>query len=277
MANNPTTNKQLNRPDYNDQNWNTPLNSDFTIIDQCLGNTIQPTNVSNTFTLSSTDLQNMRINITGAITGAATVTIPPTYAGFWIVSNNTSGSYTLSMKVTTQNTVSFPAVVIPQGYSGIVMSDGTNCYSAIDSKLNITGGVVNGNFSVNNGVFTIQNSGVNQLIFDPTAVTPNFIVGGTITASGNITAFSDERLKHNVSTIESALDLCNKMRGVRFEDANGVKYVGLIAQEVQNVVPEVVVNHESTEFLSVAYGNLVSVLVNAVNELSAKVDALEKK
>ena len=63
MTVNPTTNKQLNRPNYNDQNWNTPLNDDFTIIDQCLGTTIQPANVANVFTLSSTDVQNLRVNL----------------------------------------------------------------------------------------------------------------------------------------------------------------------------------------------------------------------
>ena len=277
MANNPTTNKQLNRPDYNDQNWNTPLNADFTIIDQCLGNTVQPTNVSNTYTLSSTDIQSMRVNVSGTLTGVGTVTVPPTYGGFWIVSNNTSGAFSLSMKVTTQNTSTNPAVELPQGYSTFVFSDGVNCYSAIDSKLNVTGGIVAGNLTVNNGTLAIQASSVSKLTFNPAATTPNLNVTGTITASGNITAFSDERLKKNINTIEDALQLCGSLRGVRFEDEGGTKYIGLIAQEVQKTVPEIVVKNEGNEYLSVAYGNLVGLLVNAVNELRARVEYLESK
>lgn len=277
MGNNPTTNKQLYRPDYNDQNWNIPLNDDFTIIDRCLGNTIQPANVSNTYTLSATDVQNMRVNVTGALTGAGTVTIPPTYGGFWIVSNNTTGSFTLSMRVTTQNTGTFPAVEIPQGYTTVVFSDGVNCYSSIDSKLNVTGGIISGNLTINNGALSIQSASVSKLTFDPAAATPNLSVTGTITASGNITAFSDERLKKNIRTIEGALDMCSRLRGVHFEDVNGGKYIGLIAQEVKPVVPEIVVQPEGTEYLTLAYGNLVGLLVNAVNELSKKVESLEKK
>ena len=73
MTTNPTTNKQLSRPNYNDQNWNTPLNDDFTIIDQCLGTTIQPANVANVFTLSNTDIQNLRVNLTGVLTTTGTM------------------------------------------------------------------------------------------------------------------------------------------------------------------------------------------------------------
>ncbi|NDB70710.1 MAG: hypothetical protein EB015_22420, partial [Methylocystaceae bacterium] len=98
MANNPTTNKQLNRPDYNDQNWNTPLNNSTTIIDQCFGTSITPSVSTNTYTLSSTDIQNMRVNLTGTLTATGTVTIPATYGGFWIVSNNTTGGYNINFK-----------------------------------------------------------------------------------------------------------------------------------------------------------------------------------
>jgi len=73
MANNPTTNKQLNRPDYNDQNWNTPLNNSTTIIDQCLGTTLIPAVSTNTYTLSSTDIQNMHVNLTGTLSATGTV------------------------------------------------------------------------------------------------------------------------------------------------------------------------------------------------------------
>jgi len=100
--------------------------------------------------------------------------------------------------------------------------------------------------------------------------------GGNVTASGNVTAYSDARLKKNVSTIDNALALVEKMRGVRYERIeDGSRQVGVIAQEMQEVVPEVV--HEGEEHLSVAYGNLVGVLIEAVKELSARVKELEAK
>ena len=195
MANNPTTNKQLNRPDYNDQNWNTPLNNDFTIIDQCFGSTIQPSNVSNVYTVGSTDIQNMRINLTGTLTANAYVTVPPTYGGFWIVSNNTTGSYTLNMKVTTGSNY----IPIQQGYSTIIYSNGVECFEAVSQKFNVTGGTVSGNLSITGGL----NVNGSAMYFN--AGSGQLYVAGSIYATGNITAFSDERIKSNVSNIDNAI------------------------------------------------------------------------
>lgn len=126
----------------------------------------------------------------------------------------------------------------------------------IDSAAGIAGTKISPNFGAQN----ISTTGT--LAAGDTTVT------GTITASGDITAFSDARIKSDVETIASALDLVTKLRGVRYTK-DGKRGVGLIAQEVQNVVPEVVV--ESQEYLSVAYGNLVGLLIEAVKELAAKI------
>lgn len=98
-----------------------------------------------------------------------------------------------------------------------------------------------------------------------------------ITCSGNITSNSDERLKDNVVTIEDALQIVKNMRGVKF-DMNGERNVGLIAQEVQKVLPEVVIEaDDDMKTLSVAYANIVGVLVEAIKELSREVDQLKSK
>jgi hypothetical protein len=98
---------------------------------------------------------------------------------------------------------------------------------------------------------------------------------GNFTASGNVTAYSDARLKTNVSTIDGALALVEKMRGVRYDRIDSGKAgIGVIAQEMKEVVPEVVLEGDN---LSVAYGNLVGVLIEAVKELSARVKELEAK
>tara|TARA_B100000424_G_scaffold233627_1_gene197050 strand:+ start:741 stop:1556 length:816 start_codon:yes stop_codon:yes gene_type:complete len=98
-------------------------------------------------------------------------------------------------------------------------------------------------------------------------------LSGAFTATGNITAFSDERLKENIETIEGALDKVSQMRGVMY-DKDGERGTGVIAQEMQQVMPEVV---QDGEYLSVAYGNIVGVLIEAVKELKAELDQCKCK
>jgi len=274
MANNPSPNKLLDRPDKGDLDWSTPLNYNFTDLDNILGSTVQPVNVANVYTLSSTDIQNMRINVTGTLTANATVTIPATFGGYWIVSNNTTGAFALRVKVLTGANL----VTVPQGYSTIIYSNGTEAFDALNSKLNITGGTVSGNLTVSN-VLTV--GGGAQLQFDATASTPVLNIQGSIVATGNVTAFgtipSDARLKEDVRPIEDALDIVKQLRGVSFVMKNTKKAsLGLIAQEVQEVLPSLVYQGPD-EMLSVAYANMVGVLIEAVKELSDRVEQLEKK
>lgn len=98
-------------------------------------------------------------------------------------------------------------------------------------------------------------------------------LSGAFVATGNVTAFSDERLKDNVETIEDALDKVSQMRGVMY-DKDGERGTGVIAQEMQQVMPEVV--HDG-EYLSVAYGNIVGVLIEAVKELKEELNKCKCK
>jgi len=107
--------------------------------------------------------------------------------------------------------------------------------------------------------------------------TPNITVGtiscGNITSSGTITANSDAKLKKNVATVSNALDKVNLLRGVEFDYiANEKHSIGVIAQEVEAVLPDLV---EGDETKSVAYGNLTAVLIEAVKELTAEVNTLK--
>lgn len=99
-------------------------------------------------------------------------------------------------------------------------------------------------------------------------------VVGDIYASGNIVAFSDERYKTNVQVIENALEKTLAIRGYTYNIAEK-KYAGVIAQEVQRILPEVV-ETDSQGMLSVAYGNMNALLIQAIHELTARVEALEK-
>ena len=110
---------------------------------------------------------------------------------------------------------------------------------------------------------------------------------GEIRATNEVTAYysSDERLKENITTIENALDKVNAIRGVKFdwkddhiekrggEDGYFVRKhdVGIVAQDVEKVLPEVVAKREDGT-LGVKYEKLIGLLVQAINELSDKVN-----
>jgi hypothetical protein len=100
-------------------------------------------------------------------------------------------------------------------------------------------------------------------------------MSGNLTMAGNVTAYSDRRLKENIVTIKYALDTVKSMRGVAFTK-DGEAGIGVIAQEVQEVLPQVV-QENADGTLSVAYGNIVGVLIEAIKELDAKVKTLEAK
>jgi len=96
-----------------------------------------------------------------------------------------------------------------------------------------------------------------------------------VTVTGTVTETSDLRLKSNIKTIDNALDKINQMRGVYFDKEN-VRSLGVIAQEMQNIIPEAVVEDQTEDkYLSVAYSSLTGVLIEAIKELSDKVKELE--
>jgi hypothetical protein len=102
---------------------------------------------------------------------------------------------------------------------------------------------------------------------------------GNILASGNVTGYSDETLKDNIQTIPDALDKVTQLRGVEFDrkDIEGNPHnIGVIAQEVEKIIPEVVATHEDG-IKSVAYGNLVGLLIEAIKELKEEVNELKAR
>jgi hypothetical protein len=102
-------------------------------------------------------------------------------------------------------------------------------------------------------------------------------VTGTIRATGDVIAFSDERVKENIHTIENALDKVNKLRGVEYNKIGEEKQsIGVIAQEIEKILPQVVYEDEEG-MKSVAYGNIVGVLIEAIKEQQKQIDELKMK
>jgi len=98
-------------------------------------------------------------------------------------------------------------------------------------------------------------------------------VTGSFTASGNITAFSSRKLKSDIKTIDNALDKVSQMRGVTFTKDKELSS-GVIAEEFEQVAPELVLDGE---YKSVAYGNTVGYLIEAIKELKNEVEELKTK
>ena len=103
---------------------------------------------------------------------------------------------------------------------------------------------------------------------------------GNLTAEGDVTAFSDERLKENITVIPNAIEKVSQIRGVTYtrndqKDKEKV-YAGVIAQEVEKVLPEVV-NTTEDDTKTVAYGNMVGLLIEAVKEQQEQINQLKKQ
>jgi hypothetical protein len=139
----------------------------------------------------------------------------------------------------------------------------------------------------NDGDDNIKLSASGQVIVDnvndsSSSTTGALIVSGgvgvakNLTAGGNITAYSDAKLKKNIKVIDRALDKVNQLHGYTFDriDIEGARQTGVLAQEVLQVLPEAVT--ESTDGIySVAYGNMVGLLIESVKELTQQVAQLQ--
>jgi len=114
--------------------WNVPLNSDFSLLDTCLGGvaSISVTAVAGPVTdLTLAQYQPINIVFSGVLSNALQYNVPANIGGVWTVANYTSGSYSLVMGSDGGGT----SVTLPQGQRSFVVSDGTNI--ALAQSLNI--------------------------------------------------------------------------------------------------------------------------------------------
>jgi len=136
-----TSNKNIEKPangDYPDT-WNVPVNADWDIIDKALGSSVSKTLSNVDVFLTISEAQNQQIILTGALTANVSVLIPfksgsavEAVGGTWVVYNNTTGSYTVSILTEVAGST---GVFVAQGKRALVYSDGTNMNFADDTRL----------------------------------------------------------------------------------------------------------------------------------------------
>jgi hypothetical protein len=121
---------------------------------------------------------------------------------------------------------------------------------------------------ITSGSLTVANTSSSKLTYIPST--------GTL-SSTVVTASSDERLKSNIETIVTPIGIIQLMRGVSFtRNDSGKKDYGVIAQEIEKVLPEIVHTDESG-MKSVSYNSIIGFLIEAVKDLQDQLDELKQK
>jgi len=150
----------------------------------------------------------------------------------------------------------------------------------VDGK---TVGNANGNLPISNGtVCTNLNAefiggtnlaGLSLAHSHPYLPTAGGTVSGDLTVTGNFTESSDIALKYDINPISGALDTISKLTGSTYKwRANDKPSMGLIAQEVEKVLPDAVTYDEAGEATGVQYTRLIAVLIEAVKDLNTKLE-----
>ena len=184
------------------------------------------------------------------------------------VSGATNQSYTFGSNAFNSTTIPTNNNQLANGENYITATN-----SAITNKLPLAGGTMTGNLLV--GV--VSSSGNQDFKLQRNQSSSHQLTLSTsgITATGNVTAFSDKRLKTNIQTLDSKKAL--QMRGVSFIK-DGVEGSGVIAQEIEKIAPELVLTaDDEIGTKSVAYGNLVGYLIETVKELKSEIDELKER
>ncbi len=211
------------------------------------------------------------LNIDGALQiggGSLSETIADT-VGAMVSSNTESG-----ISVTYQdgdNTLDFDVADFNITLTGAVTGAGTvtnlgnvsiATTATADPTLTLSGDA--------SGSATFTNLGNATLTVDVSSITGNLGVSGTVTAA-DFNTTSDISLKQNINVIDSALSKISQLNGYTFNWKNNDKEaVGIMAQEVEKVLPQIVATGEDG-YKKVSYDSLIPLLIEAVKELSAKV------
>jgi hypothetical protein len=221
-----------------------------------------------TFTSSINTTIKTRLNAETVISGSSQVTL----------SSTTGYGSVLNQAVLTSSSPTFAGATL----TGTITSNVTNNYGLVLNRAAVTN--YNGislqtaavaqwyvgmreNLSSNNYII-YNESGTDALTISKS--------NSNATFAGTITENSSLRYKENIEPIKYGLDKVLQMRGVTYDKKNtGVKEIGVIAEEIYDVLPEVVLKNEEGEIDSVSYGRITAVLIEAIKDLKKEIEDLK--
>jgi len=167
------------------------------------------------------------------------------------------------MTLNQQGTLALPYGAVPNKYLKCIDLSGNTAWNYVSNLTQGLGASLN---VLGNNSFSFQQ---------------NLVENASIDTNGNMTAqnffsVSDQRYKKNISTITDAGSMLKQIRGVRFDWLrDGSPDIGVIAQEVFEVIPEAIVSTNSS-MLTVAYNKIIPLLIETIKELQSRVETLEK-
>ena len=258
--------------------WGTTNNTNIgTLLEEAISGweSIATANADVTLTTNngaSDQARKALLQFTGALTANRNV-IVPAVSKLYFIDNACSGSYSLIVKPSAGT-----GVTVPNGTKTVVYCDGTNVVSAISWISALTLGtalpVASGGTGATSasaartalGLGTMSTQDANNV-----AITGGSATGMSSVSATTITGTSDRNLKEKIYPLFDALEKVKKLEGVEFSwKSNGRKSLGLIAQDVEAIFPELV-HEDAFGSKSIEYGNLVGVLIEAIKELDRKV------
>jgi hypothetical protein len=210
--------------------------------------------------------------------------------GIGIAKNlNVGGNAGISGNITVTGTTAFQSTISVTGATNLLSTLSVTGNTTLTGTLTVNGGGGGTAIQVNNGgdlaLFNAGNTGSASLFCDTNSelkTNGNVLIGGALNVVGDITAFftSDQRLKDNITPIPDALSKVLSISGNTFDwneksEKEG-NDVGVIAQEVLEVLPEAVTTRENG-YLAVRYEKIVPLLIEAIKDLTAKVEDLQNQ
>jgi hypothetical protein len=163
------------------------------------------------------------------------------------------------------------------GYFGINLATSRNVHYMWDSSSNggsyiQTGGRWPYYYNYSNNCLGIVGSATSSAY--------GLYVSKAIFSTSNIVAYSDARKKENIITVDNALEKINQLRGVyynRIDQEDEKREIGVIAQEVDDVLPEVVTYAEDVDEYGVSYGNLAGLFIEAIKEQNKIIESMKQE
>lgn len=253
--------------DFNNKQINTNAISNY---DTSFIQILSPMNLSNVNLYQNGVL----FSGSGTVSGGSTVLSSGTTA---IILSNTSSPTSVAMTFTAgpssstimtlnqEGTLSLPYGATPNKFLKCIDFNGTTQWNYVSNLTQGLGASLN---VLGNNSFSFQQNSLENASLDK---------NGNMTAQ-NFFSVSDQRFKKNISTITDAGNLLKQIRGVRFDwQKDGSHDIGVIAQEVFEVIPEAIVSSMNGSMLTVAYNKIIPLLIETIKDLQNRVEILEKK